>query len=203
MMNRKKNKRFALLALFIAIELLLAIVPALGFIPLGIINATTLHIPVILAGVILGCKEGALMGLLFGIISVIKNTIEPSATSFLFTPFIEIGGISGNFSSLIIAIIPRILCGYLAGVFYHKVFKNIKTSTNSFISSVLASLINTILVLTLTYIFFASKYAQATNIAYSQVITALCAVVFTNGICESIIAGIICAPINKASKHIL
>ena len=52
-MNNKKTKDIAFMSLFIAIELLLVMVPFLGFIPIGPLRATTLHIPVIIAGIVM------------------------------------------------------------------------------------------------------------------------------------------------------
>ena len=61
-----KMKRITYLTLLITIEIVLASVPFLGYIPLGFVNATTLHLPVIVAGMILGKKEGAIVGFVFG-----------------------------------------------------------------------------------------------------------------------------------------
>ena len=47
-------------ALFIAIITLLANTP-LGYIPLGAVNATTIHIPVIVAGIVMGSVTGTLL----------------------------------------------------------------------------------------------------------------------------------------------
>lgn len=52
-MKNKKTKDFVLYAMFIAIEMLLVFIPFLGYIPIGPLRATTLHIPVIIAGIIL------------------------------------------------------------------------------------------------------------------------------------------------------
>ena len=46
------------MSLFIAIELLMVMVPFLGFIPIGPLRATTLHIPVIIAAMTLGKEKG-------------------------------------------------------------------------------------------------------------------------------------------------
>jgi len=85
-----KNNTFRLVltAFFLAILILLASVPFLGFIPLGIINATTLHIPVIIASIVLGPKLGAFLGGAFGIISMIRSTVIVTPLSFAFSPFI-------------------------------------------------------------------------------------------------------------------
>ena len=53
-MNKQKTKNLAFMSLFIAIEILMVMVPFLGFIPIGPLRATTLHIPVIIAGIVLG-----------------------------------------------------------------------------------------------------------------------------------------------------
>ena len=102
-MKNKKNRSMAYMSLFLAIEILLVCVPFLGFIPIGPMRATTLHIPVIIAGIVLGKNKGAFLGLVFGISSLIINTIQPTITSFVFSPFL-----SGSFMSVIIAIVPRV-----------------------------------------------------------------------------------------------
>ena len=62
-MKNKKTKDLVLYAMFIAIEMLLVFIPFLGYIPIGPLRATTLHIPVIIAGIILGKKVVASLDL--------------------------------------------------------------------------------------------------------------------------------------------
>ena len=57
--SSKKTKYLVLVTMFCSIEVLLMFTP-LGFIPIGPMKATTMHIPVILAGILLGIKGGAL-----------------------------------------------------------------------------------------------------------------------------------------------
>ena len=64
-MNNKRTKNLAFLSLFIAIEILMVMIPFLGFIPVGPLRATTLHIPVIIAGIVLGKAKGGFIGLIF------------------------------------------------------------------------------------------------------------------------------------------
>ena len=52
MNSKQKTKNMVLLALFGCIEIVLMLTP-LGYIPIGPVRATTLHIPVILAGVLM------------------------------------------------------------------------------------------------------------------------------------------------------
>ena len=58
----KKTVSMVQLALFTAIIILLAFVPGLGFIPIGVIKATTIHIPVIIGAILMGPKAGAFLG---------------------------------------------------------------------------------------------------------------------------------------------
>lgn len=203
-MTNNRVKRFCYLALFIAVELVMCMVPFLGFIPLGAINATTLHIPVILTGIILGKKEGAIVGFIFGFVSMITNTTNPNATSFVFSPFIEIGGISGSWQSLIIAFIPRMMIGYGSGAIYSLLQKTkINESINVIISAICGSLINTILVMGGIYIFFGNAYASVKGLSYSALITFIGTVISTSGVAEALVAAVLCSAIARASKKII
>ena len=75
-------------ALLSALIVLLAFVPYIGYIKLPIlaIQATTIHIPVIIGSVVLGPKKGAFLGGLFGLTSLINNTTQPGITAFCFSP---------------------------------------------------------------------------------------------------------------------
>ena len=65
-MNNKKTKNLTLLALFIAIEAVMVMVPFLGFIPIGPLRATLLHVPVIIATeYVTLVKMGDVLGFLF------------------------------------------------------------------------------------------------------------------------------------------
>ena len=74
-------------AIFGVIIVIMAFTPFLGYIPLGFTRATIIHIPVILASLLMGPKTGALLGLLFGLTSFINNTVNPTVTSFVFTQY--------------------------------------------------------------------------------------------------------------------
>lgn len=199
-----KIHRFTYLTLFIAIEVVISIVPFLGFIPLGFINATTLHIPVILAGILLSKKDGAIVGFVFGLLSFLKSTFEPNLTSFLFSPFYSLGSISGNFASILIAFIPRILVGYMSGLIFEKIKDKIRDSFNIMITSFSASFIfNTVLVMTMAYLFFKDAYALALGVSTDALLSAILLIVFVNGTIEAIIASIIVLAIYKATTKVV
>lgn len=203
-MKKHKMKRFTLLALFIAIEIMLSAIPFLGFIPLGFINATTLHIPVIVAAILLGKKEGAIVGFVFGLLSLMKHTLEPSLSSFIFSPFITVGGTSGNFASLLIAIFPRMMIGYVAGFTYELLTKRQSNEVLVIsLSAILGSLTNTILVLGGIVIFFGYDYANAIAVPYNTLLSFMGGLLATSGIAEAIVAAIIAVPVCKVAKKII
>lgn len=114
-MKNEKTYELVLMALFTAIIVIMAFTP-LGYIPLVVINATIIHIPVILGALFLGPKKGAFLGFVFGFTSFINNTfkaVTPSA--FVFSPVLaaNVVGVSGVFKSLYICFIPRILVGVI------------------------------------------------------------------------------------------
>ena len=122
----EKTRQMVQMALLGAIILVMAFTPFLGYIPLGFTRATIIHIPVILGSLLLGPKKGAILGALFGVTSLINNTMNPTVTSFVFTPFYSIGETHGNFWSLVICFVPRILVGIVPYYVYRLVQKWLK-----------------------------------------------------------------------------
>ncbi len=188
-------------ALFAALIMIMANTP-LGYIPLGFMNATTIHIPVILGAILLGPKKGAILGFVFGLSSFIKSIITPNLTSFVFNPFYSVGEVHGSFGSIIICFLPRILVGVLPYFIYKAFYHFLKSKkSGQYISlgaaGVAGSLTNTILVMGLILVFFKDSYAAAIGEATTAIYGVVAAVVVTNGIPEAIIAAIIVAFVGK------
>lgn len=86
MKDKRTTSAMVLTGLFTAIIIIMSVTP-LGYIPLGVINATIIHIPVILGALYCGPKRGAFLGFVFGMTSFIKNTVTPATLSaFVFSP---------------------------------------------------------------------------------------------------------------------
>ena len=203
-MRNQRIKRFTYLTLFITLELVMTVFPFLGFVPLGAINATTLHIPVILAGLLVGKKEGAAVGFVFGFMSLLKNTFTPNATSFVFSPFVEVAGVSGGLQNLLICFVPRILIGYISGLVYELLMKlKCNDRFSLAFSAALGSLVNTVLVMAGIYVFYGQAYAEVMNISYTALIGFVIGVITTNGAAEAAIAAIFCAAVGKDAKKII
>ncbi len=200
MESKKMDVRLmAQIALLAAIMIVMAFTP-LGYIPLPFMNATTMHIPVIVGACLLGPKVGGVLGGLFGITSVVKATIQPNITSFVFTPFYSFSPeFSGNWMSLIVAILPRILIGVVAGLVFQGLVKLIRNQTVSLaVAGVLGSMTNTIGVMGLIYLLFGEQYAAAGGTDPSLLLGVILGVVCTNGIVEAIIAGVLTAAVCRA-----
>lgn len=193
-MKNKKTKNLVLYALFIALEISLVFIPFLGYIPIGPLRATTLHIPVIIAGIVLGKKGGAMIGCVFGLSSLFYNTISPTVTSFVFSPFI-----SGSMISAVIALVPRILIGFITGFLFEQISKKSNNTTfNMSIAATVGALTNTILVLGGIYFLFGGSYATALGKNFSDLAPYLLGIITTQGIIEAIVGAIVAVIVSSA-----
>lgn len=190
-------------ALFAALIIIMAFTPFLGYIPLGFTRATIIHIPVIIGALLLGPKKGVFLGFVFGMTSLINNTVNPTATSFVFSPFYSLGEIEGGFRSIIICFIPRMLVGvvpYYVYRFLRKVTGKWKSSITVSLGAagLLGSLTNTILVMSLIFVFFKDAYAAANGVAANAVYGFILSIIGINGIPEAIVASIIVAVVGRS-----
>ena len=165
--NRRQIRSMVQTAIFGAIIVIMAFTPFLGYIPLGFTRATIIHIPVILASLLLGPKKGAGLGFLFGLTSFINNTMNPTVTSFVFTPFYNLGEFSGGIGSILICFVPRILVGVVPYFVYN------------------------LLVMNMIFLFFREAYAAANEVAVQAVYGFILSVIGINGVPEAIVAGIL------------
>jgi len=195
--QKNKTKELVLCSMFIALIIVMTVVPVLGYIPLGFINATIIHIPVIIGAIVLGPKAGFILGLTFGISSLIKNTMAPNLTSFVFSPFVTVGDTGGNWCSLIICIVPRVLIGLVAYGVYKLLKKKCPESVALGIAGFAGSLTNTIFVLGGIYLFFGENYATARSISYDLLFGSIMVTVGTVGVPEAIVAAVLTVPLCK------
>jgi Predicted membrane protein len=203
-MNNRSSKTLSLvqLALFSAIIVIMAFVPYLGYIPLGFMNATIIHIPVILGALLLGPKIGAILGFVFGLTSMLNNTFHPNLTSFVFSPFYTAGGIHGGIRSLLICFLPRILIGVVAYYVYRLVRKLLKENKASktialAAAGIFGSLTNTLLVMNGIYFLFGSSYSDAKGIAVNALYGLILSIIGTYGVPEAIVAAILVTAIGQ------
>ena len=169
MKAKKHDTRWMVsVALMAAIIIVLANTP-LGMIQLPVIKATTVHIPVIIGAILLGPSAGAILGGVFGICSLISNTMAPTLLSFAFSPFMSTTGIPGALKAIWISVGCRILIG----------------------------LVNTITVMGSIYLLFARQYAEAQNVGVTAVWGLIMGTITASGIPEAIAAAVLVLALGK------
>lgn len=198
MKTKKHDTRWMVsVALMAAIVIVLANTP-LGMIQLPIIKATTVHIPVILGAILLGPGAGAILGAVFGICSLVSNTMAPTLLSFAFSPFLSTTGIPGALKAIWISVGCRILIGVIAGWLW-VLFTKIKL--NQFIAlpivGFVGSMVNTVTVMGSIYFLFAQQYAEAKEVALTAVFGLVMGTVTASGIPEAIAAAILVLALGK------
>ena len=190
-----RTKRRVMLALFSALIVVLAF--TVGYIPLGFMNATIIHIPVIIGAVLLGPVDGGILGFVFGLTSLINNTIRPNITSFVFTPFYSLDPrFSGSFKSLLICFVPRILIGVLSALLFRALSKaKLKRGISLAVTGFVGSMVNTVFVMGGIYFLYGESYAAAKEMGFSALFGVIMGVVGMNGVPEAIVAAILTAAI--------
>lgn len=144
-MRREQIYDLTLTAMFLAIILVMAFVPYLGFIPSPFIpgvSLTLIHIPVIIGGIILGRKKSWLLGTFFGLMSLVLSFLRPQ------------GPVDKIFHNPLVSVLPRIIFGIVIFEIYNLLSKLIKVkAVNVAITMVVSSLIHTLLVIVMLYLF--------------------------------------------------
>ena len=194
------TKYFVTLAMLCGLMLVLQIT-GIGLIPLPLIKATTMHIPVILGAILLGPAAGGVLGAMFGLCSIWSNTFTPSVLSFAFSPVLayEVGGFGSSLCATWTALGCRVLLGVAAGWIW-KGLKMLKL--NDFISlpvtAGLSTILHSFMVMASIGIMFGQQYAEVKNIAVGSVFGVAMGVVASSGIPEAIAAVVIVTAVGKA-----
>lgn len=174
-------------ALLAAIVVLLANTP-LGMIPLPIIKATTIHIPVIIGAILLGPLAGTILGAVFGICSMISNTMTPAVLSFAFSPFLATSG-AGALKAVWVAVGCRAMIGLVSGWLWIGL-KKLRLSDYVALPVVgfIGSMTNTVFVMGSIYFLLRPEYAKAMGVAVDAVFGLVMGVITGSSILEAIVA---------------
>ena len=204
MKHKNLDTRYmALLAMLCGVLLVMGMT-GIGFIPLPVIKATTMHIPVILGAILLGPKAGGILGALFGMCSIWANTTTPGLLSFAFSPFMTTEGLPGVAKSLWIALGCRVLFGIITGwlwLIFSNAFKREYVALP--ITAAIATICHTLLVMGSIYVLLAQQYAAAKNVGISAVFGLVMGTVTASGIPEAIIAAVLVTVTGKALLNLM
>lgn len=186
MKKTKRNTTYQLTirAILTAIIIVQGMIPFMGYIPLGFVNITIIHITVIVAAITLGPKDGMFIGLIWGLITLLRAWTAPTM------PLDSI-----VFTNPIVSVLPRIIVGLVAGYIFKLAYqKTQKIGFSSVAAAVLATLTNTILVLGLMGLLYTGDVAGAMGTTSKNLFMVLASLAVTNGIPE-IIAAVIITPL--------
>lgn len=176
-MKQSKAYHLTIRSLFIALIIIQSLVPFLGYIPLGVTNLTIIQVTVIIAGVVLGPRDGLWVGFSWGLIKLFMAYTAPSS---LMDTLV--------FQNPIITIIPRMCVGLFAGYTMKFLSKYGSQKVALILAAAVGSLTNTTLVLSFIRIFAAHGATIAYHTTTQNLTHLLVGVAFTNGIPEVIVS---------------
>jgi uncharacterized membrane protein len=159
-----------------------------GFIPLPMVKATIMHVPVIIGAILEGPVVGMAIGLLFGLFSMLQNMTAPNILSFAFL-------------NPLVSVAPRILIG-LTAYYAYKLVPGGKDTLRISAAAVVGSLTNTIGVLGMLYLLYAAEFAKARGISDSAALSVVSGIAAMNGIPEAVISALIAVPVVLAIRKV-
>lgn len=162
-----------------------------GFIPLPLMKATILHVPVIIGALVAGPRVGVMVGFIFGCFSIFQAITTPVVLSFAFL-------------NPLISVVPRVLIGLGTYYVYKAVWKAIhKESFSLAVAGFTGSVINTVGVMGGIYLIYAKDFAELRNIPLDNVVNIIVGVCLFNGIPEAVVSAVITVPVVIVLKKVI
>lgn len=190
--------KMAQMAILIAIVLIMAFTP-LGYLKTAGLEISLITIPVAIAAMVLGPKEGAVIGAVFGLTSFYQcfGMSTFGATLLNINPFL----------TFLVCVPTRILEGYVAGLIFPWLLKADKTKTiGFFLGGLITAVCNTVLFVgVLLLCFWNTEYIQSLNAAGANILLFGAIFVGVNGVVEWIATtaagGVIAKALAKIVKN--
>lgn len=184
---RFNTRQITVIGMLSAISIILG-ATGLGFIPIPPVKATIMHVPVIIGAILEGPVVGAMVGLIFGIFSIIQAITTPTPVSFVFL-------------NPLVSVLPRVLIAFTSYYTYKAIKTNFK-SLNMSAAAAIGSITNTAGVLGMIYLIYLGPYAKALNISAGAAKKGIVAVGLTNGMPEAILSVVITVAVVTAINKI-
>ena len=147
---------------------------------------------------LLGPLAGGILGGVFGICSLISNTMAPTLLSFAFSPFMSTTGLPGVLKALWISVGCRILIGVVSGWLW-KLFEKVHLNQTIAlpITGFVGAMVNTVTVMGSIYLLFAQQYAQAQDVGITAVWGLIMGTITASGIPEAIASAVLVLALGK------
>lgn len=193
-MKKTGIRKLVVCAMLSAVSMVLSFTP-LGFIPLGPVSITILHLPVILAALLEGPVSGLVVGGVFGAFSLYRAFVAPSGPMDVF------------FMNPLVSILPRLLIGPVAWFVQKglaKLFAKLRRGKvlTTMGASAVGSLMNTVGVLAMLYLIYAKEAAELFGISTQAAGWTIAGLAVTNGLPEAAVAAAILTPCVLALSRI-
>lgn len=209
-MRNKKVSEMTFLAMFIAIITVMSFVPMLGFITIGGVAITIIHIPVLIGAIFGGKKVGIILATTFGVLSMIRAFMTPDAFNIFF-------------QNPLVSVLPRFIFGVSIWYIYTGLYRLLKPVivdeeadetkkkrllhlsefTVLGITFALASMAHTLITLSALYLFSFQSQVYLDFFGDASVLRFIWAILLTNGFIEVGLAVIIGAPITWRLREFL
>jgi len=178
----KDTRRIVILSLFLGIITAMSFVPYTGYISYGLISITTLHVPVLIAIIMLGTRDGFIVATAFGLLSMLRAYTSGTIEAVIFM-------------NPLISVAPRMLMGICTGFAAAYLREKISNRYVFFIVvALLGTLLNTVFVLGAIALFAGDSIiplGDTLRLIFSIIIS-------VNGMLEIGMAVIIVPPICRA-----
>lgn len=176
---REKTLWLTRTAIFAAIVVVVQLVG--GAVKIGPVSFSLVLVPIVIGGIIMGPASGAVLGLVFGVITLINGLTGADPFTFILLT----SGVKGAIITPLICLVKATAAGYIAALIY-KLFKNAANKkpaghgrdglkiAGTFMAAAAAPIVNTGLfilgALTLSDVLTANFVAEGTTVIYFLII---------------------------------
>jgi len=178
-MSPSRTRKIVIAGVLSAISILLAVTPIGYLITIAGVSATTMHIPVIIGAILEGPVVGAVIGLVFGVTSLIRAAVAPN------------GPIDPLFINPLLSVLPRLFIGPVAWL----VWRALKRWPVAGLAAAGAagSITNTILVLGMLGLFLPTNFKLSDQLVLTDAVKwpFLGSIATTSGVLEMIVSAVI------------
>jgi len=188
-MERTNIRRIVVSGALGAVSAVMAVTP-LGYLPwFGGASLTIMHIPVIIAAILEGPVAGAIVGLVFGVTSMVKAATAP------------IGPLDPLFANPLVSVLPRLFIGVVAWGVY-RLFRGKLTPLAAGLAGAAGGITNTVLVLVALGLTAAAQLSGTFGVSTSALPAVLATIALTNGLVEAGAAAVFTSAIMAAWKGV-
>jgi uncharacterized membrane protein len=188
--TRTRIQNLTVNAMLIALIGLMGFVPFLGFIPLGAsVSITIIHLPVLLGAALLSTRSATLLGLSFGLVSLLVVVTNPTPQP-----------IDLFFVNPLISVLPRILFGLFAGILFSftRRFANLQQYGLLSLFAFLATVFHTVLVLSMLWLFASAELSGL----FGNLVQFIWYILSLNGLIEAMLSALLIPILTLALRRI-